>query len=176
MNSRFFHCLPLLGALLLAADVGAQRKTPDLPPEAKARLDHHVGEWDIRTEYLDRNGKATRTSKGSDSAKYIIDGRVVELTTTSASGVSKAWMFYNVAEQKFYLTSVDARGDHWTMTGGLDEYVITSTPKPRPRGGTMIIRFTHTNIEENSFEALMESSIDGGQSWWQRYRQYATRR
>ena len=162
--------------LVAGAGLDAQPKPVDLPPEAKARLDHHIGEWDIRTEHLDRNGATTRTSTGADTARYIIDGRVVELTTKSASGVSKAWMFYNVAEQKFYLTSVDARGDHWTLTGGLDQYVITSNPRPRPRGGTMTIRFTHTNIKEDSFEALMETSIDGGKSWWQRSRQYATRR
>ena len=38
----------------------------------------------------------------------------------------------------------------------------------------LIIRFTHTNIKEDPFEALMESSVDDGKSWWQRYRQYAT--
>ncbi len=44
-----------------------------------------------------------------------------------------AWMFYNFAESKFYLTSVDARGDLWVLSGGLDEYVITSEPSTNLR-------------------------------------------
>ncbi|MDG2170177.1 MAG: hypothetical protein P8L44_19885 [Opitutales bacterium] len=61
------------------------------------------------------------------------------------------------------------------LTGGLDEYVISSTPKKQPNGRELTIRFTHTNIQEDSFEAIMETSIDGGKSWWARYRQYLTR-
>ena len=125
-----------------------------------------------------RDGQVVRTSTGRDTAKYIIPGRVVELTTENLDqgSVSKAWMFYKVAAGKYYLTSVDARGDLWILSGGLDEYVLTSEPRPNPRGGTTLIRFTHTNIEQDSFEAVMEMSRDGGKTWWKRSRQYLTRR
>ena len=129
---------------------------------------------------LDPNHSLRRSRLGTgarDSARYIIADRVVELTTeTDAGRISKAWIFYNVAEGEYRLTSVDARGDLWTFSGGLDKYVITSEPKPHPRGGTTMIRFTHSNIEPDSFEALMENSRDGGKTWWKRSRQLVARR
>ncbi len=85
-------------------------------------------------------------------------------------------MFYNFAKSKFYLTSVDAAGDLWVLSGGLDEYVITSQPRPHRRGRTTQIRFTHSNIEQDSFDAIMEMSRDGGKTWWMRSRQRLTRR
>jgi hypothetical protein len=156
----------------------AQGNLPELPLEAKKRLDHHVGEWDARTEFLGRDGQVVRTTKARDSAKYIIAGRVIELTTENLEqgSISKAWMFYNAAKDRYYLTSVDAKGDLWILSGGLDEYVLTSEPRPHPRGGTTMIRFTHSNIEQDSFEAVMEMSRDGGQTWRKRSRQHLTRR
>lgn len=61
------------------------------------------------------------------------------------------------------------------LTGGPDEFVIVSQPKRRPDGRDMIIRFTHSNIEHDSAEALMEYSFDGGKSWRNGFRQSLTR-
>ena len=171
--------MALLALCLVVPRVAGQTNLPDLPPEARKRLDHHIGEWHVRTEFLGRDGQVVRTTAATDTARYIIPGRVVELTTEipENGGIStKAWMFYNSARAKYYLTSVDAKGDLWVLSGGLDEYVITSMPRPHPRGGTTMIRFTHTNIEQDSFEAVMEMSRDGGKIWWKRSRQLVTRR
>ena len=65
----------------------------------------------------------------------------------------------------FHLTSVDSRGDLWLLSGGLDDYVITSEPKARPNGGEMIIRFTHDETDADHFSSTMETSIDNGESW-----------
>ena len=162
-------CLDALG-------IAVNAQPPELPAEAKRRLDHHVGEWEVRTEYLGRDGQVVRSAASRDSARYVIPGRVVELTSTASDdSISKAWMFYNVAAGEYCLTSVDGRGDLWVLCGGLDEYVITSEPRPHPRGGTIMLRFTHTNIQQDSFEALMEVSRDGGSTWWKRSRQVLTR-
>jgi len=155
--------------------VQAQSVNKEIPEEAKKRLDHIIGRWSFKTDNLGRNGEVRRTVEGTEEAKYIIDGRVVELTTVVNGAVSKGWIFYNMAEQKFYLTSVDGSGSLWILSGGLDAYVITSQPKKQANGRELTIRFTHSNIQEDSFEALYETSIDGGKSWWQRSKQYLTR-
>ncbi len=153
----------------------AQSANSEIPEEAQKRLDHIIGRWDFRTDILTRNGDVRRSVEGTEEAKYIIGRRVVELTTELSGATSKGWLYYNVAEEKFYLASVDGRGDLFILSGGLDAYVITSQPKRQANGREMIIRFTHEKIEENSFEATMESSIDGGKSWWTRSKQYLTR-
>jgi len=88
---------------------------------------------------------------------------------------SKGWAFYSASEKTYYVTSVDAKGDFWVMSGGLDRYVITSKPRRQEDGSEIIIRFTHSNIQEDSFEALMEYSKDQGKTWRAGFKQYLTR-
>ena len=168
---------PLIVFTFLTTFVTGSVFAQSIPEEAQKRLNHIIGKWELKTEYLGRNGEVRRTVTGTEEARFIIDDKVVELTTTipEQNQFSKAWQFYNAAEEKFYLTSVDAKGDHWVLSGGLDEYVITSQPRTQANGRELTIRFTHTNIQENSFEAVMETSVDGGKSWWTRYRQYLNR-
>lgn len=145
----------------------AQGSPGDIPAEARHRLDHHIGVGDIRTEYLDQAGNVARTVLGVDTARYIIPGCVVELTTAieEVSFVSKAWVFYSIPTREYTLTSVDARGELWILKGGLGEYVITSSPKTQEDGRVITIRFTHIDVEENSFTAVMEFSHDEGRMW-----------
>lgn len=149
----------------------------DIPAEAKKRLEHHIGKWTATTEYVDQEGKVFHTAVAHDEAKYTIEGRVVELTSyvPEQNHTSKAWFFYSIPEATWYLTSVDNHGDLWVLSGGLDDYIITSRPKPHPEGGTIIIRFTHLNIEADSFDAIMESSRDEGKTWTKVFNQRVER-
>ena len=174
--NRFFFFYLIAGLLLSAIGVRAQQPPgSDLPEEAKQRLDHIIGSWSFRTDFLDRNGGVRRSVEGTEKAVYILEDRVVELTTVVNGSMSKGWLFYDQAQKVFRLTSVDARGDYWSFSGGLDAYVITSEPRRQANGRELTLRFTHQAIEENSFEAVMETSIDGGESWWTRSRQYLKR-
>lgn len=168
--------LVVIGAIL-PVYAQAPGSNPEIPEEAQKRLDHMIGRWHFKTDFLSSKGEVRRTVEGTEEATFIIDRRVVELTTTipAQNSFSKGWLFYNTAEQKFYLTSVDGKGDHWVLSGGLEKYQITSQPKKQSNGRELIIRFTHENIGEDSFEAIMETSIDGGESWWIRSKQYLTR-
>ena len=177
MNRSALLVVPMLLGLQVASLRG-QGNADDIPAAARQRLDHHIGVWDIRTEYVDRDGNVARTVLGVDTARYIIPGRVVELTTAidEVNFVSKAWVFYSIPTQEYTLTSVDARGELWILKGGLDEYVITSPPKTQEDGRVITIRFTHIDIEEDSFTAVMEFSYDDGRTWGVGYRQYLRRR
>lgn len=146
-----------------------------IPPEAQKRLDHLVGHWQFKTDYLNRDCEVKRSIQGTEEARYLIEKRVVELTTVVTGKTSKGWLFYDTTQKEFVLTSVDGRGDLWVLKGGLEAYVITLQPKLQAFGQEMTIRFTHTNILKDSFEAIMESSIDGGKTWWKRSKQYMTR-
>jgi hypothetical protein len=151
----------------------APGSSQEIPEEAQKRLDHIIGRWHFKTDILSSKGDVRRTVEGTEEATFIIDRRVVELTTSvpAQNSVSKGWLFYNVAEEKFYFTSVDDKGDHRVFTSGLEKYQITSQPKLQGNGRELIVRFTHQNIEDDSFEAI----IDGGESWWIRSKQYLSR-
>ena len=88
----------------------------------------------------------------------------------------KGLWFYNTADERFYLISVSGEtGELWTMSGSLDEWTITSRPKPRPGGSEVIIRFHHYEVTDDAFRATMEYSRDGGATWTVGYRQRMTR-
>ncbi len=161
--------------LLSSACCLAQPAGSIIPMEAQKRLDHIIGNWSFRTDYLGQNGDVRRSVTGIEEATYLIGKQVVELTTRLSGATSKGWLFYDLTQERFQLTSVDARGDLWILSGGLEEYVITSEPKKQRNGRELTIRFTHRNIKEDSFEAVMETSIDGGESWWKRSIQYLKR-
>lgn len=169
--------LLILVATDLCGRAQAQRQPKVLPEEARQRLDYAIGEWDIVSRSYSAKGEIVREIKGKDTNRYVIDGRVVENTNEfpALGNVSKAWMFYNFQEEKFYLTSVDKNGALWVLSGGLDKYVLTSKPRKQPDGSELIIRFTHENIEPDSFEAQMQMSKDGGKTWRNGYRQFLRR-
>ncbi len=90
-----------------------------LPEEAAKRLEHIIGSWDCRWEYLDSEGKVKRTVTGTETARWAIEGRVVEFDTEvpDNDSVSRGLMFYSFRDKRFHITSVDQDGAHWHMSG-----------------------------------------------------------
>ena len=176
---------PGSGLIVLALSLcvsAATAQSPDdnpepLPDEARKRLVYAVGEWSVRTEFLDPDGKVRSVEESTHEAHFSIPGRLVELTSrTPSTGTGVAWLFYNVQEGMFYLTSVDRSGDHWVMTGGLDRYVLTSRPKALEDGSTLTARLTTMNMTADAYETRMEVSLNDGASWKTVFRQTITRR
>jgi hypothetical protein len=176
---RIFTRLLLAAMLSLPLSLSAQvPAAKPLPEEAARRLQHIIGEWDSRWEWVWPDGSPRGIEEGTEIARYLIGERVVELTTRieGEANPSKAWMFYGENDGKFHLVSVSATGDLWKMHGDLDRFVITSEPHPNPDGSTSIIRFTHHDIDHDHLRADMELSRDGGATWTLGFRQYLTRR
>ncbi len=165
----------LLGVLPAASALG--QPPNEIPAEAQRRLEMIIGDWQSTWEHLDADGNVIHKSEGTESARWTIEDRVVEMTTVvpDRGSTSKALMFYNQIEEQFYLISVDQRGDLWLLSGGLDSYVITSRPHRQPDGSEMMIRFTHFEDDDDHFRAVMESSSDDGATWTKRTHQTLVR-
>lgn len=148
-----------------------------LPKEAKKRLDYEVGEWRSKSENLDRNGNVTSTTYHRTQRRYAIPGRLIEIVGFGQDNTEsfRAWVYYSMREKKYCHTSIDRNGSLMTMKGDLGPEFIWSGPMERPGGAGLLMRFTHTEIEENSFTALGEISTDGGTTWRAFSRQYLTR-
>jgi len=157
----------LLLALLTSSASLAQPRESPLPDEALRRLEGILGTWDSKWKRLDADGEVVSTFEGTEEGTWAIEGRVVLLSTEvpSQGTRSRAFMYYSEVDSLFHLTSIDSRGDLWLLSGGLDEYVITSEPRARPNGGELIIRFTHHEADADHFSAVMETSIDNGKTW-----------
>ncbi len=169
----------LFAALVsLAAPLAAQREPAELPPEAARRLEAIVGSWDSTWQWLGPDGEVVRTLVGTEEASWAIEGRVVLLATAvpEVGSESRSLMYYSEIDERFHLVSVDARGDLWLLSGGLEAYVITSEPKPQPDGSELTIRFTHDESDPDRFTAVMETSNDGGRTWRKAVHQELVRR
>lgn len=147
--------------------LASAEEEPKIPAETREWLDHLIGSWQSRWDYLGPDGKVAASAEGSEEVRYVLDESIVELSTEvpALGSKSKAWFFYNVAEKKVYLTSVDLNGDYWVLTGPPDGSVITSLPKKGPDGREMVIRFTHHKESKDRLRAVMEISHDDGETW-----------
>lgn len=157
----------LWGLCLTAlAMTGEGLEGQDVARMAQDRLDYLIGMWDSTTEFLDADGNVERTDHSVNVIEPFIGTRVL-LTTMVGSGASvrKSIRFFDQADERYYEIGIGADGDVWILSGGLDEYVTTSQPRPSPAGGSVMVRFTHRNIQPNSFQAFMEVSTDQGRTW-----------
>ena len=170
-------CLVLSVActMMFAAAVAQESRDPD---PAKKHLEYHLGDWETKTVILDPDGNELQTFEGMESCKYTIDGVVLELTTKvpDLDHISKAMLFYNATDKKILLLSVDQTGDYWFFSGDPGGGVLTSQPRKQEDGRELMLRFTRSNMADDSFETLLEYSTDNGGTWVQNYRQYSTRK
>lgn len=173
-------CLGILAGVLWALSAGGQepREEEPLPAEARQRLDYTVGHWVSKTEGLNQRGEVVRTSYSEDQRRFVIDDRVVEISgVMRESGTAfRAWEYYDERTGKYSLTSISREGRLVTMSGDLGgEFQWASEPVERPDGSSFALRFTHYDIEPDSFKALGEYSRDGGRTWIAYSRQTLTR-
>ena len=170
----------VLGLIFLAVPLAGQepREEEPLPVEARQRLDYAIGSWVSKTESLNQRGEVVRTSFSEDQRRFVIEDRIVEITgLLRASGKAfRAWEYYDERSGKYSLTSINRDGRLMTMSGDLEgEFQWTTEPMENPNGGTLMVRFTHYDIEPDSFKALGEISRDGGETWTAFSRQTLTR-
>lgn len=170
------------GLILLCATVsdlnGQQPGSRTYPEAAVERLRHLHGAWRMESDVIGQNGQVTRTVVVYDTLYWVVPDRVLGFRshTPEANTVSTGLWFHDVAEDRFYLLSVNGQnGEFWSLSGTLNEWTITSEPKRRPNGSDMIIRFHHHDVTDDRFEATMEYSRDGGTTWTVGYRQRLTR-
>jgi hypothetical protein len=147
------------------------------PEEARKRLDYEVGDWESEIHRLDRSGRVVRTTYSRSERRYVIPGRVIEVIDFGQDDAqtSLAWVYYSLQEGKYCLTSIDQNGSLMTLRGDLGPVFTWTAPTTKPDGSTPLMRFTHTEIEDDSFTALGEMSADGGNTWTAFTRQCLTK-
>jgi hypothetical protein len=178
MKMKIRNTIITLTILVLSSNTVTLQEKQAFPEEAKKRLDYAIGKWRSKSEYLDKTGNVTKTVYSEDQRKYVIDGRVIEITglVEESEQTFRAWEYYSIQEKKYTLTSIDKNGTLWTMKGDLGEKVRwTSESKNLADGRTVALRFTHYDLKEKSFTALGERSTHGGKTWVAFSRQFLTR-
>lgn len=139
----------------------------NLPEEARYRIDYLVGTWDVYEDTLDEDGNVIGTSHATHIIEYFLGDSVLQTTAIPDQGeVRKTIRFYDKELETFYEIGVGKEGDVWILTGDLETYHMTfKGRKPQANGSYILGRFFHTNFQPNSFEAILEISRDGGETW-----------
>ncbi len=111
--------LALLGAGSAAIAQNAPPEKESFPAEARKRLDYGIGSWVSETESLDAEGNVRKTSRSTDTRRFIIEDRVIEISGVIGDGPEtfRAWEYYDETTGKYTLTSIDRRGRLVTMQG-----------------------------------------------------------
>ena len=174
---RGFARLALGLLAVVSTSALADVKEQSFPAEARKRLDYTIGKWRSKTESLDKKGNVVKTGYSTTERRFAIEDRVVAISgVIEADGSTfRAWEYYDVKEKKYTITSVDRDGQLFSMKGDLGDEFVWQGIRKRPDGSTMIMKFTHSDITENSFSALGELSMDGGKTWRAFTRQSLTR-
>ena len=147
-----------------------------LPHEVLEEFRYPIGYWRWEGMRFDSAGDVVGEDSGRMSEEVVVENHLSLHTSYNADGsVNKAFKFYNARENRFYLLDVQASGEYWILSSTPGKNIWTSQEKELPDGRRVIIRFTHLNYTEDSFEAIMEVSFDSGATWQRRARQYLWR-
>ena len=146
--------------VLSGVPAGAQAPPPPLPQKAKARLERMIGTWESRWDYLDKEGNVRRSVAGTETMRYLVEGRVIGMSTRvpETGSYNESLVYFNVKEDRLYLVSVDPSGQLWKLTGEADGHVLAAEPVKLPDGREMMIRFT-----ENETGPRFSRGRDGAQ-------------
>lgn len=154
---------------------GQENTAPPVPEEAVQRLRQLHGRWQFQTEYLNAAGEVTGRTSGTEEVEWLVEDRVLGMTSRLDGDRvgSRAMWFYDRTTLEFTLVSVNgSTGELWVLGGDLDQWQIRSRVTPP---GSAQIRFTHYDVEQDSWRALMEYSTDGGDTWLPGFRQVFSR-
>lgn len=155
--------LILLAVVVSVSVTNAQSNNdPCSSPEA-SQFDFWLGEWALKwkdTDGKDRNGKNVITK--------TLGGCVIEENFTAGDNslIGRSLSVYNPVKKVWQQTWVDNNGAYMEFTGGKDnENMYLQRKVLNKQGKEIIQKMTFTDITNDSFKWLWESSSDGGAVW-----------
>jgi hypothetical protein len=157
------------GALTIAAlPAAAQRAAPPEPSAiAVEQLRHVIGLWNVETDFIGPGGRVMRTLTGQYRFGWVVPDRVVSGMSTipELNQASAILFFVRPGDSEIEMASVAADGHLWRMIGPDTSETRTTPNTGMADGSTLMLRFTREQVTPNSFQARMQRSTDGGETW-----------
>lgn len=155
--------LTILAFLVSVSVTNAQSgDSPCSEPEA-SQFDFWLGEW--KAEWKDSEGKL---QFGKNIITKELGNCVIEenFSTEDKSYTGRSLSVYSPVKKYWQQTWVDNSGAYMDFTGGKDDKDMYMQRKILNKQGKEIIqKMTFTDITDNSFRWLWESSADNGATW-----------
>jgi len=168
-------CFALLALCLCAAGVAAQESEQPMPamgaPEQMQECNSLIGVWDVASKMkMDMSSEEWTDFEATATYRMILDGSAVEMTY---EGPMMGMLFKGMGIQTF-----DRETGLWQMTwtdnmtartslytGKREGEKMVMTGEDKYGGMTYLSRITSFNEKPESFDWMMENSMDGGNTW-----------
>lgn len=166
MPSRRLILSVLLLSLPVVSATGLELPPkPDPAPESR-QFDFWLGTWDLTWEV------AGETKHGTNTITRILEGHVVRESFEGMPGTELVGQSYSVYLPRcacWQQTWVDNYGGLLTFEGGMvgDEMILTR--RIEHQGRIIMQRMIFTDIEDDSLTWRWQRSLDGGESWEDRW-------
>jgi len=156
----------LLSFLVLPA-AGAAELAPPALATAVQQLRQAAGRWNVTTTRYADNGAVAAVATGTWSFDWVVPDRVLTGRAVIPDWNQSAGMLFYLNQRMYTLemAQVGADGQLLVMTGAAGTETRTTEEIPLPDGRHMMQRHTRFKVTPNRFEAKLETSYDGGQSW-----------
>jgi hypothetical protein len=153
-----FLVLPLAHASGLAA--------PALDA-AVEQLRQAAGRWNVTTTRYADNGSVAAVATGTWNFDWVVPDRVLSGRSVIPDWSQSAGMLFYLNERLITLemAQVGPDGQLVVMSGPAGAASRTTAAVALPDGRRMLHRHTHYGVTRDKFEAKLETSYDGGQSW-----------
>ncbi len=163
--------------LLLLPAAGAGALNPPALDTAVDQLRQAAGRWNVTTTRYADNGAVAAVATGTWSFDWVVPDRVLSGRSAIPDWNQSAGMLFYLNERVFTLemAQVGADGQLVVMTGPAGTETRTTAPLALADGRHLVQRHTRYAVTADRFEAKMETSYDGGQSWKLGYRQLFVR-
>jgi hypothetical protein len=147
------------------ADAGEM--APRALASAVQQLRQAAGRWNVTTTRYAANGAVAAVATGTWSFDWVVPDRVLTGRAVIPDWNQSAGMLFYLNERMYTLemAQVGADGQLLVMTGAAGTETRTTEEIPLPDGRHMVQRHTRYRITADRFEAKLETSYDGGQSW-----------
>lgn len=144
---------------------------------AIAKMQHDVGIWDCRWEFLDADGNTTNVAHGVSTMEFSINDSVmmIKMEVPDIGTTSVTHRFFHPEHQKLVWISVDNLGDVWTFIEDAEGNVSKSLPHSNEDGSVSHLRFHPLRETTDEVDVLMEISNDE-ENWTPIFRMCKVRR
>lgn len=163
-----FLALPLAHATVLE---------PSELDAAVEQLRQAAGRWSVTTTRYADNGSVAAVATGTWSFDWVVPDRVLSGRSVIPDWSQSAGMLFYLNERFFTLemAQVGSDGQLVVLSGPASAASRKTAAIALPDGRRMVQRHTRYGVTPDKFEAKLETSYDGGQSWKLGYHQLFVR-
>jgi len=155
----------------------ANELAPPALDAAVEQLRQAAGRWNVTTTRYADNGAVAAVATGTWSFEWVVPDRVLSGRAAIPDWSQSAGMLFYLNERLVTLemAEVGSDGQLVVMSGPAGTATRTTAAVSLADGRRMVQRHTRYGVTADRFEAKLETSYDGGQSWKLGYHQLFVR-